>query len=194
MTGTTGNPQLEIARISQQLDKLNQDLQQERSDRKAEENRQQKQMEEIVAIIMDFEEASKQVTRYFIKLEARYINNILALQEAIMSFNEFLRLPASSSALSRYWVVAWAALSTVLPMLRIVPAWTQLEKAAEAELKAANYVVQNTSLRTKLLTYTSRGHNIADWINKENTLAARMRDVEVKKPKADICRRPRSRQ
>jgi hypothetical protein len=190
MNDTTGNPQLEITRISQQLDKLNQDLQQERSDRKAQDEQQQKQMEEVVAIIMDFEEASKLVTRYFIKLEARYINLILALQEAIKDFNEFLRLPESSGTWSQYWVIAWAALATVLPMLRIVPAWVQLEKAAEAELKAANYVVQNASLRTKLLTYTSRGHNIADWINKENTLAARLRVVEVKKPKADMSKTP----
>jgi hypothetical protein len=107
-----------------------------------------------------------------------------------MEFNEFLRLPASSNNLSRYWDVAWAALATVVPMLRVSATWVQLEKTADAELKAANYVLQDTSLRTKLVTYTSRGHNIADWMNKENTLAARMRDVEIKKPKADMARTP----
>jgi hypothetical protein len=190
MNDTTNKTQVEIARISQELDKLNKDLQRERTDRKAEEQRQQKQLEEIVSIIMDYDRASTRVIHYFIKLDARYNNLILALQDAVIAFNDFLRLPPSSNNLSRYWDVAWAALATVLPLLRVSATWVQLEKTAEAELKTANYVLQDTSLQTKLFTYTSRGHNIADWMNKENTLAARMRDVETKKPKADMVRTP----
>jgi hypothetical protein len=190
MSDATANTKVEIARISQGLEKLNKDLQRERSDRKAEQLRQQKQLEEIVGTIMDYDRASTRVVRYFIKLDARYNNLILALQDAVIAFNEFLRLPASSNNLSQYWDVAWAALATVLPLLRVSPAWVKLEQTAQAELKAANYVLQDTSLKTKLFTYTSRGHNIADWMNKENTLAARMRDVEIKKPKADMARTP----
>jgi hypothetical protein len=190
MNDTPNNIKSEISRISKELSRLNQDLQQERSDRKAENDRQQKQMEEVVGIIMDFGAASTLVTDYFIKLQGRYTNLVLAVQEAISDFNRFLRLPASSSELSRYWAAAWAALSAVLPMLRISSAWVQLEKAAEAEVKAANFVVKSTSLQTKLFTYAARGHNVADWINKENTLAARLRDLEVKMPKADQTKSP----
>jgi hypothetical protein len=190
MNDVSKNSQLEIARFSQRLDKLNNDLMQERSDRVAEQKRQQKQMEEIIGIIMDYDRASTLVTRYFIKLEARYNNLILTLQDTVMEFNEFVRLPPSSNQLSNYWNVAWAALATVLPMLRISPAWVQLEKAAETELKAANFVVKDTKFLTQALTYTSRGHNIADWMNKENTLAARMRDIRISTPKADMSRTP----
>lgn len=180
----------DIARISEALRQLNIDLNKERKDRKDDERRQQEQLKAVVGTIMDFDGASTLVISYLIRLEARYTNLILALQDAVMEFNTFLGLPASSNNLSQYWNVAWAALGTVLPMLRISPTWVRLEKTADAELKAANYALQNTSVQTRLLTYGSRLHNVADWMNKENTLASKMRDIEKKKPKADMARTP----
>ncbi len=151
---------------------------------------QQKEFEDFVGVTMDYERTAMLVLKYFIKLEARYINLTLALQDAIMDFNTFLNLPRSSNNLSAYWDTAWAALATFLPMLRVFPAWVKLEKAAEAELKAANYVLQDRSIQTKLITYGSRVHNIGDWMNKENSLYARLRDVETKTPKVDMARTP----
>ncbi|MEK7856734.1 MAG: hypothetical protein AAB288_11640 [Acidobacteriota bacterium] len=180
----------EITRISQQLTRLNEALTKERTDRQTEQKRQQQQLEEIVGIIVDYDEASSKVLRYFIKLEGRFNNLILALQDAVMGFNEFLRLPATSNNLMKYWDVAWAALAVVLPMLRVSSQWVQLEQTASAEMRAAKFALDATSVKTQLATMMSRGHNIADFINKENTLASKIRDVSKKKPKADMARTP----
>ena len=128
---------------------------------------------------------------YFVRLDARYNNLILIFQETINDFNEFLKLPPKSNDMMRYWDFAWAALNTVLPMLRIHPSWVQLEQTAQAELRAANFALQNTELRTKLMTYAARGHNVADWMAKENTMAARMRDLPPPaRGKSDRSRTP----
>lgn len=182
--------QAEIARISKELKKLNDAFEKEKKGRQDDRQKQQKQLEDIINIILEYDQASTKVIRYVIRLDARYNNLILALQDAVISFNEFIRLPPSSNNLSKYWDAAWQALATIMPMLRISPAWIRLEQTAQTELKAVNNLLQNANTRTTLVTLAQRGHNVADWISKENTLAARMRDVEIRKPKADMSRSP----
>ena len=106
--------QAEINRISEELKKVNKELQQEKKDRIADQNKQQAQLSEIVGIILDYEAASKAVVRYSIRLDGRYNNLMLALQDAVISFNEFIRLPASSNKMDKYWDAAWAALATIM--------------------------------------------------------------------------------
>lgn len=185
-----GDVQGEITRISKELERLNKELVNEKNARITDQQNQQKQLAEIIGIISDYENATSKIVRYAIRLDGRYNNLILALQDAVITFNEFVRLPASSNNLSAYWDVAWAALAAVMPMLRISPAWVRLEQTAQAEMKAVNNVLSNADTRTKLVTLAQRGHNVADWVAKENTIAARLRDVEIKKPKADMSRTP----
>jgi len=68
---------------------------------------------------MDYEAAAKVLFEYFVRLSARYEALILVFQETMNDFNEFLSLPDKSNAVARYWDVASAVLSTVLPMLRV---------------------------------------------------------------------------
>jgi hypothetical protein len=178
MNDTTNTTQAEITRLSNALNTLNTALATEVTNRTTAEQKQKKQISDLTNTMMDYERASSKILEYFVRLDARYDNLILILQETMNDFNEFLKLPEKSNEMMRYWEVAWAALNTVLPMLRINPGWVKLEQLAQTELKNANYALQNVNLQTKLLTLASRGHNVVDWISKENTLFARIRDLK----------------
>jgi hypothetical protein len=122
----------------------------------------------------DIQKDHERAQNYAIKYGKRISNAFLArssiLNLAMNQFNRFLVLPEESNNASAIWDLAWLALSTAVPVLRLGKFVTEQHRAATLALEIAKKTGQKAKLPKVVKTVTGAGIGAGKLANKANDL------------------------
>ena len=170
MGNQTGNYDVRIGTLEQDVKDLQTALATEKQDRLTAQAENEQVLRDLADLLSDNEDVIAYAIKYLNHIDAQYYAKELKLQEAIQTFNEFLKLPAKATKWTAYWDAAWAVAAATVPALRLTSFFSKLEKAAQIEIAASKAFMKTPKLVARVTATITRGHNIADVMYKANNV------------------------